>query len=298
MNRVKPILWTGLADIPFVTETAANYDIIINAGTGFAADGSGALVRRLARRSAVDHPHIRVHEPRRPAPDAGCPPGQGLGRRRQQGGLRVPPGPGGGGGQGVNAVSLNSPCIFGTGAGLFNTQGFIIPFFMRHVLRHGHGFKLSETANFDWVHVRDLAGVYVLLVRAILERGGTTALVTSPPGGNGIISTAVGRVLQAEMTQLCLDAAFEAGVLPRGDTPEEKTIRQTGLQELAEEAMGALVDLAERSWAGHKVMKGTVALLGWKPTRLEEAWRQDYRDVLKALEEGVSGNRLETSIGK
>lgn len=32
-NRVRPILWTGFTDIPFVTATAGNYDNI-NAGTG------------------------------------------------------------------------------------------------------------------------------------------------------------------------------------------------------------------------------------------------------------------------
>ncbi|KAK7715604.1 hypothetical protein SLS63_011437 [Diaporthe eres] len=111
-----------------------------------------------------------------------------------------------------------------------------------------HEFKLDETASFNWVHVEDLAGVYVLLVRAILER----------------------------------------------EDHGEK------LDELAEEIMGGLVDMAEQSWAGHKVMKGTVAkkLLGWNPTRLEEAWKQDYWDVLNALEKGISGNSLETSIGK
>lgn len=102
------------------------------------------------------------------------------------------------------------------------------------------------------------------------------------------------------MMRLCLDAAFDAGVLPREDTPKGKGICQEKLDELAEEIMGGLVDMAERSWAGHKVMKGTVAkkLLGWNPTRLEEAWKQDYWDVLNALEKVICGNSLETSIGK
>lgn len=200
---------------------------------------------------------------------------------------------------GVRAVSVNSPCIFGAGAGLFNRQGFIVPLFTRYVVGHGYGFKLNETANFDWVHVGGLAEVYVLLVRAILERE-DHGVGYIPTGRHGIISTAVGRVLQTEMMRLCLDAAFDAGVLPRGDTPQGKEIRQVELEELAEEIMGGLVDMAERSWAGHKVMKGTVArqLLGWDPTRLDEAWKQDYRDVLDALEKGGSGNSLETSIGK
>lgn len=53
--------------------------------------------------------------------------------------------------------------------------------------------------------------------------------------------------------------AFDAGILPREDTSKQKEIRQVELEELAEEIMGGLVDMAERSWAGRKVMKGTVA---------------------------------------
>jgi len=170
---------------------------------------------------------------------------------------------------------------------------------MRYVVKHGYGFKLNETANYDWVHVEDLAEVYVLLVRAIVERE-DHGVGYIPTGKHGIISTAVGRVLQTEMMQLCLDTAFNAGVLPREDTPREKQINKVELEELADEIMAGMVDMAERSWAGHKVMKGTKAkkLLGWNPTRLDEAWKQEYRDILNALGKGISGNDLETSISR
>lgn len=319
--RVRPILWTGFADIPFVTDTASNYDIIINAGTGFIPDGAKALVHGLARRTSpvmpvawmlhtsgcsnlADRPLTHTAHPDRvwddadskavyeflAAEDARDPYPQRTTELTVLASAEE---------AGVQAVSLNSPCIFGTGAGLFNRQGFIIPAFTRYVVRHGYGFKLNETANFDWVHVEDLAAVYVLLVRTILERE-DHGVGCIPTGKHGIISTAVGRVLQTEMMRLCLDAAFDAGVLPREDTPKEKEIRQVEFRELAEETMGGLVDMAERSWAGHKVMKGTVAkeLLGWNPTRFDKAWKQDYRDVLDALQSGISGNSLETSIGK
>lgn len=262
-DRFRTIPWAGFTGIPFVTDTAANYDIIVNAG---------AIFDFLAREDARDPYPQRTAE-------------VGVLAAAEE--------------SGVAGVSLNSPCVFGTGAGLFNRQGFIIPLFTRYVLRHGHGFKLNETANFDWVHVADLAGVFVLLVRAVLERG-DHGVSYIPTGRRGVISTAVGRTLQAEMMRLCLDAAFGAGILPREDTPGDKEIRQVGLEELAGEVMGGLVGMAERGWAGHKVMTGTVAkkLLGWNPTRLEEAWRQDYHDVLGALQDGISGNSLETSIGK
>ncbi|KAH8745505.1 hypothetical protein F5883DRAFT_587290 [Diaporthe sp. PMI_573] len=320
-NRVRPILWTGFTDIPFVTDTARNYDIIINTGTGFVAEGAKALVDGLSCRTAptlpvpwmlhtsgcsnlADRPLTRAAHPDRVWDDAD---GKAVyeflededaqdpypQRTTEIGVLAAAEK------AGVQAVSLNSPCIFGTGTGLFNRQGFILPLFMRYVVKHGYGFKLNETANFDWVHVEDLADVYVLLVRAIIERE-DHGVSYIPTGKHGIISTAVGRVLQTEMMQLCLDTAFNAGVLPREDTPTDKQINKVELKELADEIMSGMVDMAERSWAGHKVMTGTVAkkLLGWNPTRLDEAWKQDYRDVLNALEKGISGNSLEISIGK
>ncbi|UPK89485.1 hypothetical protein LCI18_000420 [Fusarium solani-melongenae] len=319
-NRVKPILWPGFSDIPFVTNIAADYDIIINTGTGFVADGAKAFVHGLSRRlkpgarvpwilhlsgcsNLADRPLTQIAYPEREWDDID---GDRVLEFLQKEDERDPyP-------QrtteiavlvsaeetGVQAVSLNTPCIFGTGTGLFNQQGFIIPLFMGYVLRHGYGFKLNDTANFDWVHVEDLADAYVLLVRAILERedGGIGYI---PTGKKGIISTAVGRVLQTEMMDLCLDASFGDGILPREDTPQRKEIRQVTLQEIADELMSGLVGMAERSWAGHKVMKGTMArrLLGWNPTRLEKEWRQDFIDVLNSLKSGKTGNTLETSIG-
>lgn len=89
--------------------------------------------------------------------------------------------------------------------------------------------------------------------------------------------------------QGCLDTAIEAGALPREDTPKDKEIRMAGL-----------LDVAERGLAGHKKMKGTVAkrLLSWNPTRLEEAWSQEYVDALELLQSGNGLDTLETCVGK
>ncbi len=200
---------------------------------------------------------------------------------------------------GVQAVSLNTPCIFGEGTGLFNKQGIILPVIMRYVVTHGHGYKLNETSNFDWVHVEDLADVYLLLVRTILTRD-DRGVGYIPSGKKGIIFPAVGRALQTEINQRCLDAAFDAGVLPREDTPKEKEIRLVPLQEIADEITAGLVDMAERGWAGNKAMTGTQArkLLGWNPSRLEDAWRQDFVDELNALKDGRRGVTMESCIGK
>ncbi|KAJ3455352.1 hypothetical protein MRS44_013952 [Fusarium solani] len=50
-DRINPILWKGFTDTEFVADIAANYDIIVNTGTGFIAEGAKALVDGLARRA-------------------------------------------------------------------------------------------------------------------------------------------------------------------------------------------------------------------------------------------------------
>ena len=61
------------------------------------------------------------------------------------------------------------------------------------------------------------------------------------------------------MMQRCLDAAFDAGVLPREDTPRDREIRQVPLQTIAGEITAGLVSMAERGWAGNEAQKGTQA---------------------------------------
>ncbi|KAK4210991.1 hypothetical protein QBC37DRAFT_321152 [Rhypophila decipiens] len=323
---VNPILWPGgLGDTDSIIKIASNYDLVINVGSGFVPSGSQAFVSGLAQRAAsnpsgptpwllniagctnlgdkpltqTSHPDrefddadgnavyewLRCADEREPYPQ----------RTAEVGVLTAAEATDGA----VHAVSLNTPLIFGAGTGLFNRQGIIIPTLMRYVVTHGYGFKLNETANFDWVHVEDLADLYVLLVKTILERE-DRGVGYIPSNKNGIIFPAVARVLQTEIMQHCLDSAFDAGVLPRENTPKNKEIRLVGLKEIADEITFGLMDMAEQGWAGNKAQKGTVArkLLGWSPTRLEEAWRNDFVDELEALRDGKRGVTMESCIGR
>lgn len=50
-DRINTVAWTGgLEDTKFIEETAANYDIIVNTGSGFIPEGAVAFVNGLARR--------------------------------------------------------------------------------------------------------------------------------------------------------------------------------------------------------------------------------------------------------
>ncbi|CAH0047264.1 unnamed protein product [Clonostachys solani] len=318
-DRIGTAFWKGLTDQDFIINTAANYDIVINAGSGFFPGGAAAFVEGLARRvkngerapwmihiagctNLSDLPITGKAYPDREWDDAD---GNAiyeflksederspylqrtaevavLSRAEETG---------------VQAVSLNTPGIYGLGTGLFNQAGLVIPSAARYVITRGYGHTVLDTTSFDLVHVEDLADLYILLVRAILERE-DRGVDFIPSGKNGIIFPAVLRASSIEIMQLALDAAFEEGVLPREDTPKEKEIRRITLKQMADEVTFGMQEVAERL-VGHKAQKGTVAktLLGWEPKRLDEAWKQDFKEELLAFKAGKRGNIGDGAIG-
>lgn len=96
----------------------------------------------------------------------------------------------------MHVVSLQAPCIYGPGEGLFQRAGLVIPIMMAYVVAHGYGFALGDgTAVIDRVHVADLADLYAACVREALATGGA-ALPSSLRGdGGGIVFPTAGRVL-------------------------------------------------------------------------------------------------------
>ncbi|KAK4446990.1 hypothetical protein QBC34DRAFT_382793 [Podospora aff. communis PSN243] len=319
-DRITTILWGGLLETDFIETTASNYDLIINVGSGFIAPGALAFVRGLAAHKTAhptstpwllhisgctnlaDKPLTGVAEPDRVwgdsnpravydwcvAREAESPYPQ---RTTEISVLTLAHD------LGVNAVSLNTPIIFGEGEGLFNRQGIIIPSLLRYTLTMGYGFKLNDTANFDWVHVADLADAYILLVKLIRERQ-DKGVGYIPSGKDGIVFPAVGRVLQTEIFERCLDVCFKHGGLPREGTPKEKEIRLKTLREVADEATGGMLDMAEQGWGGNKAMTGTVLRrLGWEPKFGVEAWERDFEDEWVALKEGRRGYTFDSCLG-
>ncbi|PVH95165.1 NAD(P)-binding protein [Periconia macrospinosa] len=308
-DRINTIAWNGLDDTTSIEETAANYDIVVNTGSGFIPEGAVAFVNGLARRVKAGNPvpwllHISgcsnladrpLTQPPTPVRewndekdaseilehmkvlDEAEPYGQ---RTAEIGVLEAAAA------SGVQAISVNTPLIFGEGTGLFNQQALVIPLITMYVIQHGYGWKLNETANFDRVHVLDLADLFLLLVRTILERE-DRGVGYLPSGKRGVIFPTAGRVLIKDINQKCLDVAFADGTLPRENTPKTKEIRLVPLEEIANKLTAGRSDVAERGWGGHKATTGVLAskLLGWKPTRLEEAWEKDFVDELKALKE-------------
>jgi nucleoside-diphosphate-sugar epimerase len=319
-SRINTIKWLGLEDPVFIADTASNYDIVINIGSGFVPEGTVAFVHGLARRveagklapwmlnisgctnlapltqssppvhewnderdGAEIFEYMKMLEEEEPYPQ----------RTAEVGALETAAE------TGVQAISVNAPCIFGEGTGLFSKKGLVIPSHMKYVMRHGYSYKLSNTATFDWVYILDLADLYVLLVRTILERE-DRGVGYLPSGRNGVMFVEAGCALINDINQACLDVAFADGILPREDTPQKKELHSVTLQELADEMLAGRVDIAERGLAGRrKATKAVIArnLLGWTPTRRQDAWEKEFLDVLVALKEGQHMLTIESCVG-
>ena len=170
-DRINTVFWAGLEDVKSIEAIASKYDIIINTGSGFITAGAKAFVDGLASRVEAGLPtpwllhisgctnlvdldasqrpiewnderdgraifnHMKSLDARDPYPQ----------RTAEIVVLETAAK------RGVQAISLQAPCIFGEGTGHFNRQGIVIPLVFKYVVDHGHGFKLNDTANFDWV---------------------------------------------------------------------------------------------------------------------------------------------------
>ncbi|KAK1843231.1 NAD dependent epimerase/dehydratase family protein, partial [Colletotrichum chrysophilum] len=182
----------------------------------------------------------------------------------------------------------------GTGSGLFNRAGLMVPVMMSFVLTHGFGIRVGDGSGcIDTVHVADLADLYVLCVRDIVHNGGANV----PSGTGGIIFPAVGRTLTAEIPKKCLDVAFATGNLPLEDGPQTPEIREWSIEDAAATTAGN-VAVAETGYAGHRKTKGTVARerLGWAPLYLEDAWEKDFETELRAALNGQRGSTMAACI--
>ncbi|KAM0328496.1 hypothetical protein ACHAQA_004903 [Verticillium albo-atrum] len=314
--RVTPIPFTSLDDTTHLRALAADHDIVINAGSGFHPASAQALVRGAADRKATtgraawvvhtsgcsnisDQPLTGAARPDAEYDDADA---EAVVRFEEEENarswypqrkaeldvLRL------GEETGVGAVSVQAPCIFGAGEGLFQGAGLMIPIMMGYVLERGYGFSLGDGSGvIDTVHVADLADLYLAILVDVLENEGRNV----PVGRKGILFPVSGRVKMWDIAEGCVRVAFENGALPKEDGPREREIRKVSLDEAATTTAGNKT-VAEFGWAGHRKTKATVARerLGWKPVQVGDAWEQDLKDELTAALEGRRGVTIGTCI--
>lgn len=197
---------------------------------------------------------------------------------------------------GVRVMSIQAPCIFGTGEGLFQDAGLIIPIMTAYVLSRGYGFYLHPgTAVIDYVHVADLADWYVFCVQRILTDGGKDL----PSGKAGILFPTAGRLTMYDIAKDCVEIAFEKGALPLSeDGPQQPEVRTVDIAEAATTTAGNLY-IAEAGWGGHRKTKGTVARrLGWNPLHTQDAWKKDLKDELAFALQGKRSVTIDNCIAE
>ncbi|KAI0828433.1 NAD dependent epimerase/dehydratase family protein [Hypoxylon sp. FL0890] len=297
-TRVNPIIYKDLDDVEATVAAASQHDIVINTTNGYHAASAQALLRGLGQRKATTGRDVwMVHTSGtsnlgdRPITKKWMEPegrefndatddiyGYEKEREEKEGpyaqrttemgvvdtGLEL----------GVKTLVIMSPTIYGFGTGLFNKTSIQIPSFVRAVLQYQRAVVLGDGKGvWDHVHVEDLAELYLLVVRRILEQGGEGL----PTGKKGIIFSANGRHSWLEVSQGIADACYEAGQIT------DRQVHPVGIEDMAKLFMGD-EDIAELGLASNSRTVSSVArALGWKPTRGEEAWKREFRDAVEAV---------------
>lgn len=193
-TRVQPVVYEGLDDIEKTETVASQHDVVISMTLGFHAASAQALLRGLAQRKAAtgrdvymvhlsgasnlaEQPVTQAYVEDRELDDV-ADDIYAYERMREElrpyhqrtteleaidKGLKL----------GVKTLVMMPPLIYGKGTGLFNRSSVQIPVYVEAALQYGKGVVVGDgEGQIDHVHVRDLAALYELVVREILDNGG------------------------------------------------------------------------------------------------------------------------------
>ncbi|KKY34107.1 putative nad dependent epimerase dehydratase family protein [Diaporthe ampelina] len=323
-DQISTVPLTTLDDLGLITRLASEHDIVVNAGTGFHPASAEALVHGLAKRKAAtaggnsgsgeggsevpqwiihtsgcsniaDNPLAGDRHPEGFWLDDGDPlrtyelerdkeaRGPYLQRTAELAVLEA------GERLGVGATSLQSPAVFGPGRGLFSAAESVVPTMLRFVLDQGYGCRLGDgTAQMGFVHVDDLAALYVRVVEEVVGGGGRAV----PSGRGGIVFASVGMVKLVDIARDCVGAVARKGIIQINETKE--VIKEVDLDTVAPYFGGGDLGrhIAAVGWAGHWNTVGKVGeeKLGWKPAHRKEAWH-DHGHFDRELNAVLEGKR-------
>ncbi|KAI1097258.1 NAD dependent epimerase/dehydratase family protein [Jackrogersella minutella] len=300
-SRVHPIVYKDLDDIEATVAAAAQNDLVINTTNGYHIASTQALLRGLSQRKVStgrdvwmihtsgasnlgDRPITkgRAEQEVREFDDARDDVyGYEKELERKEGlyaqrttelavvdtGLEL----------GVKTLVIMSPTIYGLGTGLFNKISIQIPAYVAAVFQNKRAVVLGDGKGvWDHVHVEDLAELYLLIARRVLEEGGEGV----PTGKRGIIFSGNGRHSWLELTQQVANACAEKNLIT------DRHVHSIGIPDMLKLTPmdRATEDVVELGFASNSRTVSSVGRsLGWKPTRGEEAWQREFRDVVQAV---------------
>ena len=308
--RVKPALYEDLDDLDRTIEVASQHDIVINTTPGMHDASSQALVRGLAQRKQslgcevwmihtsgvsnigdrpISNP-MPIHEWddikddvytfEKKLEDEYAYPQRTAELGVVDTGLQL----------GVKTLVIMSPIIYGIGTGLFNTQSLAL-YTMKALVQVGRPVVLGDGAGiWGHVHVKDLADLYALVAQEIMEGN----LESIPSGKKGIIYSSNGQHSWLELTSDLAEVCHKNGLIP------EKTITHVDLDEgtallaptlgfpdLAIDSSNARAYVETVFASNARTVASVARSLGWKPSRGEEAWKQNFQDDANVLLKAV-----------
>jgi nucleoside-diphosphate-sugar epimerase len=296
-DRVRPILYEGMDDLDRTIEVAAQHDIVINTTMGDHPGSSAALVKGLAQRKKLTNSepwiihtsgtsNVSDRPITNPMPirewddskddvysfekelEAKEPYGQRTSELAVvDTGLEF----------GIKTLVIMSPVIYGIGTGLYKKIGASI-FFLRGIVSAGSGLVVGKGDGvWNHVHIEDVADLYVLILRKLVENGGAGV----PTGKKGIIFSANGDHSRLEQTKDAVEGASKHGLI------SDTTISHIDLNKGSEifgpslgitnvrDAMDRARSFVETAFVSNARTVATIARnLGWKPSKGEDAWKQ------------------------
>ncbi|KAF3051316.1 hypothetical protein E8E11_005754 [Didymella keratinophila] len=269
-DRINIVYRTGLDDAQSIAAIAFRYDIAINAGSGFVTAGAKAFVNGLASRvkAGLPAPWLLHLSECTNLVDPSQQPFEWNDERDGQAILEH-----------LKSLDVEEP----TPSGLRKTQ-YWRPQQSKACKQSACRHRASSVRAPVFSTDKDWSFLWSL----------DTSFSTK-----GILFPTVGRALMIDIDQQAVVVAFDAGLLPREDTPQQREVRLAPLQEIADELTAGFCGVAKRGWGGEKAVRGTIDqnLLGWILKRQQEAWNQDFYDELVALKEGRRGITIASCIG-
>ncbi|PVH78051.1 hypothetical protein DL98DRAFT_517023 [Cadophora sp. DSE1049] len=172
----------------------------------------------------------------------------------------------------VPTTLIMSPTIFGVGTGQFNKLSIQIPSMMRYALAAG---KVQMIGNgegaWDYVHVSDLAELYLLILKRVLEGEEV------PIGEKGILFSAAGWFRWKEVAIGIADALLEVEAL------NTREIESISVEEGAKWVNGDKFT-AELAFASNSRTVSDVGFsLGWKPLKTEADFKAHFLQEAKLI---------------
>ncbi|KAJ5814178.1 uncharacterized protein N7503_000928 [Penicillium pulvis] len=175
---------------------------------------------------------------------------------------------------GIKTYVIMPPTIYGEGTGFFNRRSIQINTMMRAALKDGYASRVGAgEAEWDHVHVVDLANFYELMVARILAGDDLEANL------NGIYFCQSGHQSWREVAERIAEVGHALGYL------KSYTVRQITLQQASEKfGAGLPAENLEAAYASRARSSADRAHeLGWRPTKSRKDFEDGFVDEWNAV---------------